>query len=136
MGAETRSSVLTKAEAATAPAVLAGGPRTSSRARARRAASIPVSPKRAGAACGRSCATSCYLALLLAVFKVYRIEERAFQGRTFQMLVTLALLALPVHYLAPFRWKKPVFVAVSMAGLFWIFGAPGRGDRARLRRAS
>ena len=63
-----------------------------------------------------------YLALLLAVFKVYRIEERAFQGRAFQMLVTLALAALPVHYLAPFRWKKPVFVAVSVAGLFWIFG--------------
>ena len=60
--------------------------------------------------------------LLLAVFKVYRIEERAFQGRAFQMLVTLALLALPVHYLAPFRWKKPLFVAVSMAGLFWVFG--------------
>ena len=64
-----------------------------------------------------------YLALLLAVFKVYRIEERAFQGRAFQTLVTLALLALPLHYLAPFRWKKPLFVAVSMAGLFWIFGA-------------
>jgi alginate O-acetyltransferase complex protein AlgI len=62
------------------------------------------------------------LALLLAVFKVYRIEERAFQGRAFQMLVTLALAALPVHYLAPFRWKKPVFVTVSVAGLFWIFG--------------
>jgi alginate O-acetyltransferase complex protein AlgI len=64
-----------------------------------------------------------YLALLLAVFKVYRIEERAFQGRAFQMLVTLALLALPVHYLAPFRWKKPVFVSISVVGLFWIFGA-------------
>lgn len=63
-----------------------------------------------------------YLALLLAVFKVYRIEERAFQGHTFQMLVTLALAALPIHYLAPFRWKKHVFVAVSAAGLFWIFG--------------
>jgi alginate O-acetyltransferase complex protein AlgI len=63
-----------------------------------------------------------YLALLLAVFKVYRIEERAFQGRAFQMLVTLALAALPFHYLAPFRWKKPLFVAVSVAGLFWIFG--------------
>jgi len=63
-----------------------------------------------------------YLALLLAVFKVYRIEERAFQGRAFQMLVTLALAALPLHYLAPFRWKKPLFVAVSIAGLFWVFG--------------
>jgi len=48
-----------------------------------------------------------FLGLLLAVFKVYRIEERAFQGRAFQMLVTLTLVALPFHYLAPFRWKKP-----------------------------
>ena len=63
-----------------------------------------------------------YLALLLAVFKVYRVEERAFQGRAFQMLVTLALAALPLHYLAPFRLKKPLFVAISVVGLFWIFG--------------
>jgi hypothetical protein len=63
-----------------------------------------------------------YLALLVAVFKVYRIEERAFQGRAFQMLATLALAALPLHYLAPFRWKKPLFVAVSIVGLFWVFG--------------
>jgi hypothetical protein len=65
-----------------------------------------------------------YLALLLAVFKVYRIEERAFQGRAFQMLVTLALAALPLHYLAPFRFKKPLFVAVSIVALFWVFGTP------------
>ncbi|MGP0068520.1 MAG: hypothetical protein ACLQGP_33590, partial [Isosphaeraceae bacterium] len=64
-----------------------------------------------------------HLALLLAVFKQYNIEDRPFQGHTFQALVTLALLALPVHYLAPFRWKKPLFVAVSIAGLFWIAGA-------------
>src|SRR5438105_1692433 len=51
-----------------------------------------------------------HLALLLAVFKVYRIEERAFQGHAFQSLATLALLSMPVHYLAPFRWKKPLFV--------------------------
>jgi alginate O-acetyltransferase complex protein AlgI len=63
-----------------------------------------------------------FLGLLLAVFKVYRIEERAFQGRAFQMLVTLALVTLPAHYLAPFRWKKPLFVAISLAGLFWVFG--------------
>jgi alginate O-acetyltransferase complex protein AlgI len=64
-----------------------------------------------------------YLALLLAVFKVYRIEERAFQGRAFQMLVTLALVALPVHYMAPFRWKKPLFIAISILGLFCVCGA-------------
>ena len=64
-----------------------------------------------------------HLALLLAVFKEFNIEDRPFQGHTFQALVTLALLALPLHYLAPFRWKKPLFVAVSIAGLFWIAGA-------------
>ena len=64
-----------------------------------------------------------YLGLLLVIFKVYRIEERAFQGRAFQMLVTLVLLALPVHYMVPFRWKKPLFVALSIGSLFWVFGS-------------
>jgi D-alanyl-lipoteichoic acid acyltransferase DltB (MBOAT superfamily) len=63
-----------------------------------------------------------FLGLLLLVFKVYRIEERAFQGRTFQMLVTLAFFALPIHYLAPFRMKRPIFLGISFAGLFWVFG--------------
>ena len=53
-----------------------------------------------------------HLGLFLAVFKVYRVE-----GRAFQLLVALALAALPVHYLLPYRWKKPLFVAVSIAGL-------------------
>src|SRR5262249_45358147 len=52
----------------------------------------------------------------------YRIEERAYQGRAFQTLATIAFLALPVHYLCPYRFKKALFVAVSMAGLFWVFG--------------
>jgi alginate O-acetyltransferase complex protein AlgI len=64
-----------------------------------------------------------FLGLLLLVFKVYRIEERAYQGRAFQALATLAFLALPVHYLAPYRFKKPVFLAISIAGLFSVFGA-------------
>jgi alginate O-acetyltransferase complex protein AlgI len=63
-----------------------------------------------------------HLALLLAVFKEYRLEERAFHGRAFQTLVLLALLALPLHYLTAFRWKKPLFIAVSLAGLFFVFG--------------
>ncbi len=67
--------------------------------------------------------TFVHLLLLFAVFKVYRIEERAFQGRAFQTLVLLALLALPVHYLAPYRFKKPLFVAISVIGLFWVFGS-------------
>jgi hypothetical protein len=58
-----------------------------------------------------------HLGLLLAVFKVYRVE-----GRAFQLLVLTALAALPVHYLVPFRYKKPVFVAASIAGLALVFG--------------
>ncbi len=84
--------------------------------------STRASRRRAGVACGRSYSTA-HLALLLAVFKIYNIEDRPFQGHTFQALVTLALLALPIHYLAPFRWKKPLFIAVSVAGLFWVAGA-------------
>jgi hypothetical protein len=63
-----------------------------------------------------------HLGLLLAVFKVFRLE-----GRAFQMLVTFALMALPVHYWLPYRWKKPCFLAVSVAGLTWIFGAATAG---------
>ena len=58
-----------------------------------------------------------HLGLLLAVFKVFRVE-----GRAFQMLVAFALASLPVHYMLPYRWKKPCFVAVSIAGLAWVFG--------------
>jgi hypothetical protein len=64
-----------------------------------------------------------HLALLVAVFRVYHLEERPYQGRTFQNLAMLALAAFPIHYLAPYRWKKPCFVAVSIAGLFWVGGA-------------
>jgi len=63
-----------------------------------------------------------HLALLLAVFRVFRVE-----GRAFQTLVVFALAALPVHYLLPFRWKKPLFLAVSVAGLAWVFGAATAG---------
>src|SRR5262249_11618901 len=42
-----------------------------------------------------------HLGLMLGVFKVFRIE-----GRAFQMLVGFALASLPVHYLLPYRWKK------------------------------
>jgi hypothetical protein len=59
-----------------------------------------------------------HLGLMLVVFKVYNIE-----GRAFQMLVALAAATLPVHYALPYRWKKPAFTAVSVAGLFLVFGA-------------
>ena len=62
--------------------------------------------------------TMVQLGLLLVIFKKYQIE-----GRAFLAVVTLAFWALPVHYLAPYSWKKPLFVAVSIGGMFWVFGA-------------
>jgi hypothetical protein len=57
------------------------------------------------------------LGLLCVLFKRYQIE-----GRAFLTLANLALLALPVHYLAPYLWKKPLFLALSITGLVWVFG--------------
>ena len=62
-----------------------------------------------------------HLALLLAVMKVYHVE-----GRALFLLTSIALAALPVHYLLAYRWKKPFFLAISVLGLFVVFGAgPG-----------
>ena len=58
------------------------------------------------------------LGLLVLIFKKYRVE-----GRAFLALATLALATLPVHYLTPYRFKKYIFVAASIAGLFWVFDA-------------
>lgn len=59
------------------------------------------------------------LVILLAVLDTYRVETRAFR-----MVVLLATASLPIHYLAPFRWKKPLFIAISIVGLFLTLG-PG-----------
>lgn len=58
------------------------------------------------------------LGVLLVIFKTYRIE-----GRAFLALATLALAVFPVHYLAPYQFKKYIFVAASLVGLFWVFDA-------------
>jgi hypothetical protein len=58
-----------------------------------------------------------HLGLMLAVILRYRVE-----GRAFQTLVVLALAALPVHYLLPYRWKRPLFIALSMGAMAYIFG--------------
>jgi D-alanyl-lipoteichoic acid acyltransferase DltB (MBOAT superfamily) len=63
-----------------------------------------------------------HLGLMLGVFRVFRLE-----GRAFQSVALLALAALPVHYALPFRWKKPLFAAVSIAGLAWVFGGATAG---------
>jgi hypothetical protein len=59
-----------------------------------------------------------HLGLMLGVFRAFRVE-----GRAFQSVALLALAALPVHYALPYRWKKPLFVAVSAVAIGWVFGA-------------
>lgn len=58
-----------------------------------------------------------HFALLFVLFLRYRIETREFQ-----ILVALALGTLPVHYLLHYRWKKPFFIAVSVAALALVYG--------------
>jgi alginate O-acetyltransferase complex protein AlgI len=58
-----------------------------------------------------------HLGLLYALFHVYQLE-----GRAFRLLAVIALCALPVHYLLHYRWKKPFFLATSVAGFVWVFG--------------
>ena len=58
-----------------------------------------------------------HLALLLAVMKEYHVE-----GRALFLLMSIALAALPVHYLLAYRWKKPFFLGLSFVGLFAVFG--------------
>ncbi len=57
------------------------------------------------------------LALLIVVFQVYKLESP-----TFRSVAILTLAALPIHYLAPYRWKKPITVIVSILGMVWLFG--------------
>jgi hypothetical protein len=54
---------------------------------------------------------------MLGVFRVFRIE-----GRAFQSIALLALMTLPVHYALPYRLKKPLFVTISILALAWVFG--------------
>lgn len=55
--------------------------------------------------------------LLWSVVRVYHVE-----GRGLLILMGLAAGALPLHYLAPFRWKKPLFLALSVVGMASVFG--------------
>ncbi len=59
-----------------------------------------------------------HVALFYALFEVYSLE-----GRGLRLVTLTALAALPIHYLLPYRWKQPFFIAASIGGLFWVFGA-------------
>ena len=58
-----------------------------------------------------------HLLLMQLIFDAFRLETRLFRA-----LVLLATAALPVHYMAPYRWKKPIFVAVSILGMIVVNG--------------
>jgi alginate O-acetyltransferase complex protein AlgI len=62
------------------------------------------------------------LGLMLAVFDAYRLETRSFR-----ILVLLATATLPVHFLTPFPWKKPLFVAVSILAMIVVHGMSNSG---------
>jgi len=58
---------------------------------------------------------SAQLALLLIVFRSYRIEEPAFF-----VLAVVMFAGFPLSYWAPDVWKERVFVGLSIAGAFFI----------------
>jgi alginate O-acetyltransferase complex protein AlgI len=62
------------------------------------------------------------LGIMQLIFDAYRMETR-----TFRILVLLATATLPVHYLAPYGCKKPLFVAVSILGMVLVNGLPTAG---------
>ena len=57
------------------------------------------------------------LGMMQVVFDAYRLETRSFR-----ILVLLATVALPAHHLVPYRWKKPLFVAVSILAMVLVIG--------------
>jgi D-alanyl-lipoteichoic acid acyltransferase DltB (MBOAT superfamily) len=65
----------------------------------------------------RFLAVLAHMALLVAVAYRYQIE-----GRGFQLVLSLAAAVLPFHYTFHYRWKKLVFVGMSVAGLCWVIG--------------
>jgi D-alanyl-lipoteichoic acid acyltransferase DltB (MBOAT superfamily) len=60
-----------------------------------------------------------HLSLLLLLIEVYKLE-----GRALRLVALTALVALPIHYLLPFRWKQPFFIGISMLALALVFGTP------------
>jgi len=67
----------------------------------------------------RFCALAGQLALLLAVFRLYHVEDLPFQQMA--MIVGGAFL---VHYWLPFRIKEAFLAAVSIAGAFYLLYPP------------
>ena len=61
----------------------------------------------------RFLAISAQLALLLLVFRLYRVEEPAFF-----VLAVIAFGGFAVSYWLPRSWKEPFFVALSIGGAF------------------
>jgi D-alanyl-lipoteichoic acid acyltransferase DltB (MBOAT superfamily) len=63
----------------------------------------------------RFLALSAQLALLLVVFRVYRVEQFA-GDMGFFFMCCLAFAAFAVHYWLPFRWKEKFWLAISLLG--------------------
>ena len=63
----------------------------------------------------RFLAIGAQLALLLAVFRLYRVEEPAFF-----VLAVVMFAGFAVSYWLPVAWKEPFFAALSVAGAFFV----------------
>ncbi len=71
----------------------------------------------AGTDLARFGALALQLALLLAVFVVYRVDEGGFLR-----VAAISFGAFAVHYWLPFRWKEPWWIAASLAGAVVLVG--------------
>jgi D-alanyl-lipoteichoic acid acyltransferase DltB (MBOAT superfamily) len=91
------------------PATLAGLA-VSPFAQTRDARVIHASPR-----LGHFLALAAQLTLLLLVFSLFNLE-----GAGFGRLLAFVFGAFLIHYWIPFRFKEPFWVAVSMAGAFWL----------------
>lgn len=58
-----------------------------------------------------------YLAILVSLIHVYKIE-----GRAFEIMMWTVLATLPVYELAPFRLRKPILAASAVIALSMIYG--------------
>ena len=76
-------------------------------------ASGPASPRPARRDLRSSCRSGATSALFWRSSRSIRVE-----GRALDLVTSIALAALPVHYLLPYRWKKPSSWRSRSLGLF------------------
>jgi D-alanyl-lipoteichoic acid acyltransferase DltB (MBOAT superfamily) len=109
---EESSRPATLAAAAAAPRVVSPAPASSPEAK--RSSSEAAQAARAKPEGVRFCVLAVELAGLVAVFRLFHLEDPQFQA---MLLVAGAMFA--VHYWLPFRWKEPFVAAGSLAAALY-----------------